>query len=100
MNVNTRIPSRHRTRTFTSSVSIILQHCPTEVTGFADLGNPIFQGDDGNAYDSKMVNNEIMVSIVYRYYLKFLIFCKNLFKKKETGAAWFYTYHKNLDTHL
>lgn len=51
LNVTLRGPSTQLNITFIFSVSIILQHCPTDVTGF----NRVFRllGADGTAYDSQ-----------------------------------------------
>lgn len=40
-------------KTLTSSVSIILQHCPTDVTGLGYLIVDVKYGADGTAYDSQ-----------------------------------------------
>lgn len=39
--------------TLTSSVSIMLQHCPMDVTGLGGFTRPAASGADGTAYDSQ-----------------------------------------------
>lgn len=53
LNVTFRAPPTQLSITFTSSVSIILQHCPTDVTGFTVLKPFALNGVDGTAYDSQ-----------------------------------------------
>lgn len=52
LNVTFREPPTQLSKTFTSSVSMILQHCPTDVTGFGIL-KPFAYGADGTANDSQ-----------------------------------------------
>lgn len=54
LNVTLREPPTQLSITFTSSVSMILQHWPTDVTGFTTL-IPLAElnGVDGTAYDSQ-----------------------------------------------
>lgn len=52
LNVTFLAPPTQLSITFTSSVSMILQHCPIDVTGFGIL-IPFALGDDGTAYDSQ-----------------------------------------------
>lgn len=53
LNVTFLAPPTQLSITFTSSVSIMLQHCPTDVTGFGILNPPLAFGADGTAYDSQ-----------------------------------------------
>lgn len=53
LNVTFRAPSIQLSITLTSSVSIILQHWPTDVTGFTILKPFALNGVDGTAYDSQ-----------------------------------------------
>lgn len=52
LNVTFFAPPTQLSITFTSSVSIMLQHWPTDVTGFGTL-KPFAFGADGTAYDSQ-----------------------------------------------
>lgn len=46
-------PPRQFSLTFTSSDSIMLQHCPIDVTGLGDRISPVANGGEGTAYDSQ-----------------------------------------------
>lgn len=63
LNVKFLGPPMQFKMTFTSSVSMMLQHCPTDVTGFGGLVIPVENGADGTAYDSQYPR-QAFVSIV------------------------------------
>lgn len=46
-------PPKQFSLTFTSSDSIMLQHCPIDVTGLGARISPVDRGGDGTAYDSQ-----------------------------------------------
>lgn len=87
LKVTFRAPPTQLSRTFTSSVSMMLQHWPTDVTGFGTF-EPF--GADGTAYDSQYPRHAFVfienctqsgISIV-------LLWPKNLKSFSNYGFSW------------
>lgn len=53
LNVKFFGPPKQFSLTFTSSDSIMLQHCPIDVTGLGVRTSPVDNGGEGTAYDSQ-----------------------------------------------